>query len=86
MTSERFILQASGKDIGNLDLHYLANGSVAATMVLLSDSGITDDSVPALLDFIDTTLLPEQRLDAYNLSFTVFRSEVIGTFASERSA
>lgn len=55
-------------------------------MVLLSDSGITDDSVLTLLDFVDTTLLPEQRLDTHNLSFTVFRSELIGTFASERRA
>ena len=39
-SSERFLAQREGKDVAAVDLHYLASGTVAGTMILLKDGGM----------------------------------------------
>jgi hypothetical protein len=34
-SSERFLAQRDGKDLAAVDLHYLANGTVAGTVIIL---------------------------------------------------
>jgi hypothetical protein len=38
-SSERFLAQREGRDAAALDLHYLANGTVDGTVILLKDAG-----------------------------------------------
>jgi hypothetical protein len=67
-------------------LHFLRDGSVAGTVFLFEDGGITDDRVPDLQQYLDEALLPEVSLDEHNLSFTVVRGRVLGDFRPERDA
>jgi hypothetical protein len=48
-SSERFLAQREGKDVAAVDLHYLANGTVAGTVILLKEAGWQESDVPALL-------------------------------------
>jgi hypothetical protein len=87
VSSERFLLQlAEGEDAAAVDLHYLRDGSVAGTVFLSEDGGITEDRVPELLQYLDEALLPEVSLDEHNLSFTVVQGRVLGDFRRERNA
>lgn len=87
LSSERFLLQLQeGEDAAAVDLHYLRDGSVAATVFLFEDGGLTDDMIPDVLQYIDESLLPEVSLDQHNLSFTVVRGRVLGDFRPERDA
>ena len=84
VSSERFLLQRKrGEDAGAIDLHYLRDGSVAGTVFLFEDSGLTDDLIPELLRYIDEVLLPDVSWDEFNLSFTVVRGRVVGDFKPE---
>ena len=58
-SSERFLALRDGRDAAAVDLHYLANGTVAGTVILLNDAGWTDDDVPALLRSLDEDFLPD---------------------------
>ena len=85
LSSERLLLQLKeGEDAAAVDLHYLRDGSVAATVFLFEDGGITDDLIPDVLQYIDEMLLPEVSLDEHNLSFTVVRGRVLGDFRPEQ--
>lgn len=80
-SSERFLLECgSGEDAAALELHYLPNGRVAGTLILLSASRIRDDEVPELLKQIDERLLPDVSIEEGNLAFTVVRGSVTGSY------
>lgn len=81
--SERFILQKSEKDMAAIDLHYLVNGTVAGTVVIFEDSGISESEMPAMLKFIDEALLPEVKIENDNLFFTIVKGKIIGSFIPE---
>jgi len=38
-SSERFLAQRGGNDVAAVDLHYLTNGTVAGTVIILKGSG-----------------------------------------------
>jgi hypothetical protein len=81
-SSERFILQAKeGEDSAVLDLHYLASGNVAGTLILFENGGILDSEVPDILNYIDEVLLPEVNIEHHRVAFSVVRGRVIGDFA-----
>lgn len=82
-SSERFVLQQDGRDFGAVDLHYLANGTVAGTVVIFEDAGINDSQISDLLKSIDETLLPDVSLHDENLVFTVVRGRVVGSFTPQ---
>ena len=56
--SERFLAQRVGKDVAAVDLHYLANGTVAGTVILLKEAGWKESDVPALLGSLDEDFPP----------------------------
>jgi hypothetical protein len=85
-TSERFLLQeANAVDCAALDLHYLENGHVAGTLIVLNDR-FKEHDIPEILTEIDEALLPQVSLDEGNLTFTVVRGEVIGSFTATRDS
>lgn len=82
-SSERFVLQRDGDDFAAVDLHFLADGKVAATLVILTTDGLAEGEITSLIDDIDETLLPDHDYETGNLVITVVRGRVAGTFASE---
>jgi hypothetical protein len=79
-SSERFLLQgAAGEDDAALELHYLPNNRVTGTLILLS-SRVSDADVPNVLKQIDEVLLPDVSIEEGNLSFTVVRGTVTGSY------
>jgi hypothetical protein len=83
-SSERFLAQRGGKDVAAVDLHYLANGIVAGTVILLKDAGWKESDVPALLGSLDEDFLPDVDLDHGNLNYTVVVGEVLGNYEAEK--
>ena len=79
LSSERFVVRREDSDIAALDIHYLANGTVQATL-LVFDGMISESEVPRLLVFIDEVLLPDVSLDDKRLAFTVVIGRVLGAF------
>jgi hypothetical protein len=82
-SSERFLAQREGRDAAAVDLHYLANGTVAGTVILLKDAGWTESDAPALLGSLDEDFLPDVDLDHGNLNYTVVIGEVLGNYEAE---
>ena len=84
-SSERFIIQScDGQDAAAVDVHYLADGSVVGTLIIVDHTLLADGNTQALLQFIDESLLPMVSLDEKNLSFTVVKGEMIGQFENEK--
>lgn len=57
-SSERFLATRDGKEAAAVDLHYLGNGTVSGTVILLKDAGWQDADVPALLQSLDEDFCP----------------------------
>ncbi len=85
-SSERFLAQRGGKDVAAVDLHYLASGTVAGTVILLKDAGWKESDVPALLGSLDEDFLPDVDLDHGNLNYTVVLGEVLGNYEAEKKS
>ena len=79
-TSERFLLAVNGVDsAAALDLHYLANNGVAATLCMLH-GGVGDEQITEIIERIDEVLLPEVSRAEGNLHFTVVGGHPVGDF------
>ena len=78
--SERFLGLRDDTDTAAIDLHYLPDGTVAGTVTLLASGGLKDEEIPAMLSSFDEDFLPGVDLASGNLTFTVIRGAVIGTF------
>ena len=79
-SSERFLAQRDGKDVAAVDLHYLPNGTVAGTVILLKDAGWREEEIPALLASLDDDFLPDVDLERGTLNYTVVVGEVMGNW------
>ena len=79
-TSERFLALRNGTDAAAIDLHYLPDGHVAGTVILLSAAGWKDDEIPALLTEFDEEFLPGVDLHSGTLTFTVVRGDLVGNY------
>jgi hypothetical protein len=79
-SSERFIGVRDGLDAAAADLHYLADGTVAGTVILLASAGWQESEIPGLLLHLDEDLLPGVDLGSGNLQFTVVRGELVGNW------
>ena len=79
-SSERFLATRDGKEAAAVDLHYLANGTVSGTIILLKDAGWQDPDIPALLKSLDEDFLPDVDLERGTLSYTVVTGEVLGVY------
>lgn len=81
--SERFILRKGERDAAAVDIHYRANGSADATLILVENGGFAEKDVPDLLTKLDEVLLPDVSLGERSLSFTVVVGRVLGAFTPE---
>jgi hypothetical protein len=85
-SSERYVLEdESGTDLGLIDFHYLDDQKVVATLFLMDPQAAEITDVQPILDQIDLELLPTASIDESNLSFTVVRGTLVGTFSSEET-
>ena len=82
-SSERFLALRDGKDLAAVDLHYLANGTVAGTVIILKGSGLKDADIEPLLSSLDDEFLPDVDLEHGNLTYTVVLGEVLGNWEAE---
>ncbi len=84
--SERFIAERNGREAASVDLHYLADGTVRGTVVLLT--GIegddqhridwSDEQIPDLLASLDQDLLPTVDQADGDLILSVVVGKVVG--------
>ena len=85
-SSERFILhEADGREVGAVDLHYLDDGTVSGTVILLEEKLADEEVVLNLLNAIDDILLPTVSMEEANLAFTVISGKVVGTFVPDKT-
>src|SRR5207248_1471917 len=76
--SERFVVRKATVDSALLEIHYLLNGTVQATLIVFEGAGITESDIPAVLTHIDEVLLPDVSFDDHKLLFTVVVGRVHG--------
>lgn len=79
-SSERFLARRNGEDVAAIDLHHLANGSVAGTVVLLANSGLREADLQRLLSDFDDEFLPDVDLAHGDLVYTVVSGEWLGNW------
>jgi hypothetical protein len=82
-SSERFLALREGHDVAAVDLHYLANGTVAGTVIILKGSKLDESNIQELLSSLDEEFLPDVDLVAGNLTYTVVLGEVLGNWEAE---
>ena len=81
-SSERFLALQGENDVAAIDLHFLTNGQVAGTVVVLSDA-IADSDMADLLRCIDDDLLPGASMESGSVSFAVVRGKFIGNYVPQ---
>jgi hypothetical protein len=84
-SSERFLAQRGGDDVAAVDLHYLANGTIAGTVIILRGSGLDESNIQPLLSALDDEFLPDVDLEHGNLTYTVVLGEVLGNWEAEKN-
>lgn len=85
-SSERFIAERDGRDAAAVDLHYLPDGTVRGTVVLLTSvegearGSIqwSEEEIPDLLASLDEDLLPSVDHADGNLTYTVVVGHLVG--------
>jgi hypothetical protein len=85
-SSERFLAQRSGNDVAAVDLHYLTNGTIAGTVIILKGSGLDESNIQPLLSALDDEFLPDVNLEYGNLTYTVVLGEVLGNWEAKPSS
>jgi len=66
-------------DVAALEVHYLDDGRVQATLIAF-DGMLHENEIADLLLHIDKVLLPDVSLDTKKLIFTVVFGRVLGAF------
>lgn len=79
-SSERFLAIRDGQEAAAVDVHYLANGTVSGTVILLKQAGWKEEEVPKLLASLDEDFLPDVDLAHGTLTYTVVMGEVLGNY------
>lgn len=79
-SSERLLAVRDGKDVAAVDLHYLANGTVSGTVILLKEAGWKESDIPGLLQSLDEDFLPDVDLASGTLTYTVVVGELVGNW------
>ncbi|MBY0313078.1 MAG: hypothetical protein K2W85_13485 [Phycisphaerales bacterium] len=82
-SSERFIALRGQKAVATADVHYLASGMVAGTVVLDESAGWTEEQIPDVLAALDEDMLPEVDQARGTLHYSVVLGEIIGDFEHE---
>lgn len=81
-SSERFLAVREGRDVAAIDLHYLSDGTVAGTVIVLEESRLAEEDVPVLLRQLDEEFLPGVDLREGSLVYTVVVGRVLGNWES----
>jgi len=71
------VIAARGTDAAAMDIHFLADGTVDATVVVIEGGPVGEADVP------DEILLPQVSLDDKKLAFTVILGRSLGAFVPE---
>ncbi len=79
-SSERFLGQKDGQDAIAVDLHFLGDGTVAGTVIMLETAGLNEPDIPKLLASLDEDFLPGVDLSSGNLTFTVVTGRLVGNY------
>ncbi|MCU0784623.1 MAG: hypothetical protein MUF81_11395 [Verrucomicrobia bacterium] len=79
-SSERFLALKDGKDAAAVDLHYLPNGTVSGTVIVLRSAGLAEADIPKLLASLDEDYLPDVDLQHGTLTFTVVWGDVLANY------
>lgn len=85
-SSERLLATRDNQDVAAVDLHYLANGTVSGTVIVLKEAGWKEADIPRLLQSLDEAFLPEVDLSSGTLTFTVVMGELLGNFEATAGA
>ncbi len=85
-SSERFLAIYQGEEAAAVDLHYLPQGTISGTVIILKQSGIKEEEIPLLLSSLDDEFLPDVDLSQGNLSYTVVMGELLGNWQAEDDA
>lgn len=83
-SSERFLAMRDGKEAAAIDLHYLANGTVSGTVILLKDAGWKETDIQHLLSGFDEDFLPDVDLAHHSLTYTVVMGDVLANYEAQR--
>ncbi len=73
------MLRRNDSDIAALEIHYLGDGTVRATLIAF-DGMVQESEIADLLMHVDQVLLPSVSLDDKKLAFTVVLGRVLGAF------
>lgn len=79
-SSERFLASRDGAEVAAVDLHYLGNGTVSGTVILLKSADWKDEDIQPLLSSLDEDLLPDVDLAHGTLTYTVVMGELVGNY------
>lgn len=79
-SSERFLAFRERQEIAAVDLHYLADGTVAGTVVLLNSTPLKEAEIQPLLASLDEDFLPNVDLATGTLTYTVVMGQVLGNY------
>jgi hypothetical protein len=80
-SSERYLVHIDGEgDDAVLELHYLDNGTVAGTLIVLDKKYASKEASAEILQEADRLLLPTASLDEGNMIFTVVKGQIVGEF------
>lgn len=80
ISSERFLAFRNGDEVAAVDLHYLPNGTVAGTVILLKTANWNDADIQSLLSSFDEDFLPDVDISHGTLTYTVVKGEVLGNY------
>lgn len=91
-SSERFVAvrdagsSGSPKEVAAIDLHYMNDGTVSGTVVLIQGAGEdwSEERIPDLLASLDEDFLPDVDLARGNLLYTVVLGEIVGSYQADR--
>ena len=61
-------------------MHYLANGTVAGTVILLKSANLKEANIQPLLASLDEDFLPDVDLAHGTLTYTVVIAELLGNY------
>jgi len=79
-SSERFLAFRDTVEVAAVDLHYLANGTVAGTVILLKSANLKEANIQPLLASLDEDFLPDVDLAHGTLTYTVVIAELLGNY------
>lgn len=79
-SSERFLAFRDAAEVAAVDLHYLANGTVTGTVILLKSADWKEADIQLLLSSLDEDFLPDVDLAQGTLTYTVVTGEVLGNY------